>query len=83
MSRRQIEMKKKDKKVIVLNKEIEIKELPSMLRGRVVEILGDKKMSVDEKKYLFKDAYDIVFTYDLKLRLREEMSSATILKEAA
>jgi hypothetical protein len=83
MSRRQIEMKKKDKKVIVLNKEIEIKELPSMLRGRVVEILGDKKMSVDEKKSLLKDAYDIVFTYDLKLRLREEMCSATILKEAA
>ena len=76
-------MKKKDKKVIVLNKEIEIKELPSMLRGRVIEILGDKKMSVDEKKSLLKDAYDIVFTYDLKLRLREEMSSATILKEAA
>ena len=76
-------MKKKDKKVIVLNKEIEIKELPSMLRGRVVEILGDKKMSVDEKKSLLKDAYDIVFTYDLKLRLREEMCSATILKEAA
>ena len=83
MSRRQIEMKKKDKKVIVLNKEIEIKELPSMLRGRVIEILGDKKMSVDEKKSLIKDAYDIVFTYDLKLRLREEMCSATILKEAA
>ncbi|MDC0198005.1 hypothetical protein OAK13_04215 [Candidatus Thioglobus sp.] len=83
MSRRQIEMKKKDKKVIVLNKEIEIKELPSMLRGRVIEILGDKKMSVDEKKSLLKDAYDIVFTYDLKLRLREEMCSATILKEAA
>jgi hypothetical protein len=83
MSRRQIEMKKKDKKVIVLNKEIEIKELPSMLRGRVVEILGDKKMSVDEKKSLLKDAYDIVFTYDLKLRLREEMCSATIIKEAA
>ena len=76
-------MKKKDKKVIVLNKEIEIKELPSMLRGRVVEILGDKKMSVDEKKSLLKDAYDIVFTYDLKLRLREEMCSATIIKEAA
>ncbi len=76
-------MKKKDKKVIVLNKEIEIKELPSMLRGRVIEILGDKKMSVDEKKSLLKDAYDIVFTYDLKLRLREEMCSATILKEAA
>ena len=76
-------MKKKDKKVIVLNKEIEIKELPSMLRGRVVEILGDKKMSVDEKKSLLKDAYDIVFTYDLKLRLREEMCSSTILKEAA
>ena len=76
-------MKKKDKKVIVLNKEIEIKELPSMLRGRVVEILGDKKMSVDEKKSLLKDAYDIVFTYDLKLRLREEMCSATIMKEAA
>ena len=83
MSRRQIEMKKKDKKVIVLNKEIEIKELPSMLRGRVIEILGDKKLSVDEKKSLLKDAYDIVFTYDLKLRLREEMCSATILKEAA
>ena len=83
MSRRQIEMKKKDKKVIVLNKEIEIQELPSMLRGRVIEILGDKKMSVDEKKSLLKDAYDIVFTYDLKLRLREEMCSATILKEAA
>jgi len=83
MSRRQIEMKKKDKKVIVLNKEIEIKELPTMLRGRVIEILGDKKMSVDEKKSLLKDAYDIVFTYDLKLRLREEMCSATILKEAA
>ena len=66
MSRRQIEMKKKDKKVIVLNKEIEIKELPTMLRGRVIEILGDKKMSVDEKKSLLKDAYDIVFTYDLK-----------------
>ena len=76
-------MKKKDKKVIVLNKEIEIKELPTMLRGRVIEILGDKKMSVDEKKSLLKDAYDIVFTYDLKLRLREEMCSATILKEAA
>ena len=76
-------MKKKDKKVIVLNKEIEIKELPSMLRGRVIEILGDKKMSVDDKKSLLKDAYDIVFTYDLKLRLREEMCSATILKEAA
>ena len=76
-------MKKKDKKVIVLNKEIEIKELPSMLRGRVIEILGDKKMSVDEKKSLLKDAYDIVFTYDLKLRLREEMCSATIMKEAA
>jgi len=76
-------MKKKDKKVIVLNKEIEIKELPSMLRGRVIEILGDKKMPVDEKKSLLKDAYDIVFTYDLKLRLREEMCSATILKEAA
>ena len=76
-------MKKKDKKVIVLNKEIEIQELPSMLRGRVIEILGDKKMSVDEKKSLLKDAYDIVFTYDLKLRLREEMCSATILKEAA
>ena len=75
-------MKKKDKKVIVLNKEIEIKELPSMLRGRVIEILGDKKMSVDEKKSLLKDAYDIVFTYDLRLRLREK-SSATILKEAA
>lgn len=75
-------MKKKDKKVIVLNKEIEIKELPSMLRGRVIEILGDKKMSVDEKKSLLKDAYDIVFTYDLNLRLREK-SSATILKEAA
>ena len=83
MSRRQIEMKKKDKKVIVLNKEIEIKELPTMLRGRVIEILGDKKLSVDEKKSLLKDAYDIVFTYDLKLRLREEMCSATILKEAA
>ena len=83
MSRRQIEMKKKDKKVIVLNKEIEIKELPSMLRGRVIEILGDKKMSVDEKKSLLKDAYDIVFTYDLRLRLREERSSATIYKEAA
>ena len=76
-------MKKKDKKVIVLNKEIEIKELPSMLRGRVIEILGDKKMSVDAKKSLLDDAYNIIFTYDLKLRLREEMSSATILKEAA
>ena len=83
MSRRQIEMKKKDKKVIVLNKEIEMKDLPSMLRGRVVEILGDKKMSVDAKKSLLDDAYNIIFTYDLKLRLREEMSSATILKEAA
>ena len=72
-------MKKKDKKVIVLNKEIEIKELPTMLRGRVIEILGDKKMSVDENKSLLKDAYDIVFTYDLKLRFREK-SSATILK---
>ena len=74
---------KKDKKVIVLKNEIEIEQLPSLLRGRVTEILGDKKMSVDAKKSLLDDAYDIVFTYDLKLRLREEMSSATILKEAA
>lgn len=76
-------MKKKDKKVIVLNKEIEMKDLPSILREEVIEILKDKKKSADEKKSLLKDAYDIVFTYDLKLRLREEMCSATILKEAA
>jgi|TARA_B110000211_G_scaffold139482_1_gene159445 hypothetical protein len=82
MSRRQIKMKK-DKKVIVLKNEIEIEQLPSLLRGRVTEILGDKKMSVDAKKSLLDDAYNIIFTYDLKLRLREEMSSATILKEAA
>ena len=74
---------KKDKKVIVLKNEIEIEQLPSLLRGRVTEILGDKKMSVDAKKSLLDDAYNIIFTYDLKLRLREEMSSATILKEAA
>ena len=80
MSRRQIEMKKKDKKVIVLNKEIEMKDLPSILREEVIEILKDKKKSADEKKSNLKDAYDIVFTYDLKLRLREEMCSATILK---
>ena len=41
---------KKDKKVIVLKNEIEIEQLPSLLRGRVTEILGDKKMSVDAKK---------------------------------
>ena len=82
MSRRQIKMKK-DKKVIVLKNEIEIEQLPSLLRGRVTEILGDKKMSVDAKKSLLDDAYNIIFTYDLKLRLREEMCSATILKEAA
>ena len=76
-------MKKKDKKVIVLNKEIEMKDLPSILREEVIEILKDKKKSADEKKSNLKDAYDIVFTYDLKLRLREEMCSATILKEAA
>ena len=74
---------KKDKKVIVLKNEIEIEQLPSLLRGRVTEILGDKKMSVDAKKSLLDDAYNIIFTYDLKLRLREEMSSATILNEAA
>ena len=76
-------MKKKDKKVIVLNKEIEMKDLPSILREEVIEILKDKKKPADEKKSNLKDAYDIVFTYDLKLRLREEMCSATILKEAA
>ena len=32
-------MKKKDKKVIVLNKEIEMKDLPSILREEVIEIL--------------------------------------------
>ena len=68
---------------LVLKNEIEIEQLPSLLRGRVTEILGDKKMSVDAKKSLLDDAYNIIFTYDLKLRLREEMSSATILKEAA
>ena len=75
-------MKKKDKKVIVLNKEIEMKDLPLILREEVIEILKDKKKSADEKKSNLKDAYDIVFTYDLRLRLREK-SSATILKEAA
>jgi len=53
-----------------------------LLRRRVVAILEDKNMNAVTKKNLLKDAYDVVFTCDLKIRL-EEMSSATILKEAA
>jgi|TARA_R110002167_G_scaffold146999_1_gene338892 hypothetical protein len=68
--------------MIVLKNEIEIKDLPMLLRRRVVAILEDKNMNAVTKKNLLKDAYDVVFTCDMKIRL-EEMSSATILKEAA
>ena len=68
--------------MIVLKNEIEIKDLPRLLRTRVIKILEDKNMNAVTKKNKIKDAYDVVFTCDLKIRL-EEMSSATILNEAA
>jgi hypothetical protein len=64
--------------MIVLDNEIKISDLPSMLRNKVVEILINKKKSNEEKKSMLKEAYEVIFTYDLKLRLNE-CSSATHL----
>ena len=68
--------------MIVLNKEIEIKDLPSILRNQVIKILEDKNMNAVTKKNLLKDAYDVTFTCDMKFRL-DEMYSTTPMKEAA
>jgi len=68
--------------MIVLNNEIEIKDLPSILRNQLIKILEDKNMNAVTKKNLLKDAYDVTFTCDMKFRL-DEMYSTTPMKEAA
>ena len=68
--------------MVVLHNEIEIKDLPSILRNQVIKILEDKNMNAVTKKNLLKNAYDVTFTCDMQFRL-DEMYSTTPMKEAA